>query len=287
MKRIITGLALASAATLITATPAQAAPKNPVAAVKKQFVAGHGVKFVDRTTAVEGGVRGILVRRTGTYQFGRSGVTASDITGKFAFKASDFGEAADSEMAKALTTPERAIKVGKSTYLSGGLWGTLLPEGTTWLKVPGTTFGGLTDVYGQPLNITEPATLKTLLKGAKPAPGGYAGKITVRDLREVSTSFRAAQWLSKPKGKMLKSVISWRITLDGRGLPTRLVSTFPMTALAADAPKGASFSVDTRFTGWGSKVSIKAPSADEVSTNLDEGEKLPTDLTIPLGSIAH
>lgn len=287
MKRIITGLALASAAALITATPAHAAPKNPVVAVKKQFVAGHGVKFVDRATITAGGIRDVVVRRTGTYEFGKSGVKASDITGKFAFKASDFGEDADSEMAKALTTPERVIKVGKSTYLSGGLWNTMLPEGSTWLKVPGTTLGGVTDVYGQPLNITEPATLKTLLKGAKPASGGYAGKITVRDLRDVSTSFRAAQWLNKPTAKTLKSVISWRITLDAKGLPTRLVSTFPGTALAADAPKGLTLSIDTRFTGWGSKVSIKAPNTDEVTTNLEDGQKIPDSLTLPLGSIAH
>ncbi|GGO74197.1 hypothetical protein [Nonomuraea cavernae] len=287
MKRIITGLALASAAALVTAAPAQAAPKNPVAAVKKQFVAGHGVKFVDRATISSGGVRDIVARRTGTYEFGKSGVKSSDITGKFAFKASDFGDEADSEFVKALTTPERAIKVGKSTYLSGGLWSTLVPDGSTWLKVPGTTIGGVTDVYGQPLNITELATLKTLLKGAKPAAGGYAGKITVRDLREVSTSFRAAQWLNKPKAKTLKSVISWRITLDARGLPTRLVSTFPGTALASDAPKGLILSVDTRFTGWGSKVSIKAPNTDEVTTNLEDGQKIPDSLTLPLGSIAH
>ncbi|WP_113701459.1 hypothetical protein [Nonomuraea lactucae] len=289
MKRIVTGLALASAATLITAGPAQAAPKNPVAAVKKQFVAGQGVKFIDRVTFAQGRQRGIIVRRTGTLQFGASGVVASDITGKFNIRASDLGDDADSELAKALTTPERSITVGRSTYLSGGLWTTVLPEGKTWLKAPATIPGGLTSTLGQPLNIiAEPATLKTLLKGAKPAQGGYAGKITVGDLRKASPQFRAATGFTKPSGKALKSVISWKLTLDAKGLPARLVSNFPLAALGAGSPKGATASIDTRFSEWGAKVSITAPPADEVATDLKDGKELPTDLKeIPLGSIAH
>jgi hypothetical protein len=290
MKRIITGLALASAAALITASPAQAAaPKNPVAAVKKQFVAGKGVKFIDRVTVAQGRMREILLRRTGTLQFGASGVVASDVSGKFNIKASDLGEAAETELGKAMTTPERSITVGKSVYLSGGIWGNVMPEGKTWLKVPPALSGGVTGIYGQPLNIIgEPATLKTLLKGAKPAAGGYTGKITIGALEKVSPSFRGGLLGQQLRGKALKAVISWKLSVDGKGLPQRLVAAIPMSALDSESPRGFSLSIDTRFSGWGSKVSITAPSADEVADEPKSGEELPTTLKeIPLGSIAR
>ncbi|TMR10931.1 hypothetical protein ETD86_37585 [Nonomuraea turkmeniaca] len=271
MKRMLAGVVLATTATLVAATPAMAAaPKNPVVTVKKQLAPGKGVKFTERTTLDVDGQRDIFVRRSGTLQFSKSGVAASDITGKFNISLKDLGADADDapELLKALATPERTIRVGTTAYLSGGMWSTLLPEGKTWFKMPKGPTGGVTGVYGQPLNLAEPATLKTLFKGAKPAGGGYAGKITVGALWKVSPWYRAAA-LSKPSAKAQKSTISWRITVNSAGLPTRLVSTFPVAALSTG--KGT-VSVDTRFSGWGTAVSIKAPPVDEVATEFENGE---------------
>ncbi|MGW7479353.1 hypothetical protein ACWGH8_12270 [Nonomuraea muscovyensis] len=290
MKRIVTGLALASAAALITAAPAQAAaPKNPVVAVKKQLVAGKGVKFSERITAFEGGQRSVFLRRTGTYEFKASGIVASDTTGKFNIKASDLGEDADSEFGKMLTTPERAITVGGKTYLSGSMWDNIMAEGESWYKTPTALHGGITGAYSQPLNfIGEPATLKTLLKGAKSTAGGYTGKITLGELRKVSPWFKGSLLGNRPSSKAMKSVISWKLTVDAKGLPTRVVSTVPAAALGSGAPKNSGFSIDTRYSDWGVKVSIKAPSADDVTSELKEGAEMPTDLKeIPLGSIVH
>ncbi|MFG3437027.1 hypothetical protein ACGF0J_07255 [Nonomuraea sp. NPDC047897] len=290
MKRIVTGLALATAATLVTAGPAQAAaPKNPVVAVKKQMVAGKGVTFAERVTVFEGRERAVFLRRTGTYQFKSSGIAASDITAKFNIKASDLGEDADSEVGKMLTTPERSITVGRTSYLSGGIWDSIMTEGETWYKVDGPVHGGFTAVYGQPLNVVgEPATLKTLLKGAKPAAGGYTGRITLGELRKVSPWFKASMLGQRAKAKTAKSVLSWKLTVDAKGLPTRLVTTLPAAALGMSGAKDEGFSIDTRYSGWGAKVSIKAPSADEVATDLKKGAELPTDLQeIPLGSIVQ
>ncbi|MEV0202646.1 hypothetical protein [Nonomuraea sp. NPDC050691] len=289
MKRIVTGLALAAAATLITTAPAHAtAAKDPAAAVKKQYVAGKGVSFTERTTIFQGRQRQVFVRRNGTFQFGASGITASDITGKFNIKASDLGEDADSEVGKMMRTPERVITVGNATYLSGSLWASAVPEGKTWYKAPSKYFGGLMGVYGQPLNIVgEPATLKTLLKGAKPAAGGYTGKITVGELRKLSRSARANFILAEAKGKQLKAVISWKLAVDAKGLPTRLTTVLPGKVLSAQAPKDAGFSVETSLTGWGSTVKITAPPADTVATDLKDGQEPPTSMTIPLGSIAQ
>ncbi|WP_336217068.1 hypothetical protein [Nonomuraea sp. LPB2021202275-12-8] len=279
MNRMLAGLALASAAALMTATPATAAatqaPANPLTAVKKQFVAGKGVKFTERTVMDDGRTRAVFVRRTGTFQFGRSGVAASDITGKLNIKASDLedlgAEGDDQSLFKALLVPERTIRIGTTSYLSGSLWSGLLPEGKTWYKAPNGPVGGFTGLYGQPLNIVEPATLKTLLKSAKPVAGGYAGKITIGELRKASPWFRSSSMLGGAKAKAQKSQISWKLSVNAKGLPTRLLTTVPLGAVMSNAGKSETMSVDTRYSGWGGKVSIKAPSADEVTTKFDEG----------------
>ncbi|HEV7787158.1 MAG TPA: hypothetical protein VGQ28_17590, partial [Thermoanaerobaculia bacterium] len=140
MKRVIAGLALATAATLIAAVPAQAAAPHPtrhaapapdpVAAVKKYFVPGEGVRFIDRATIVNGKSHTISARHIGTYLFGRSGIAASDISGNFNIAA---GDKDDSD--NAFATPERTVTVGGATYLSGSVWDSLLPEGKTWMKM--------------------------------------------------------------------------------------------------------------------------------------------------------
>ncbi|GAA2210736.1 hypothetical protein GCM10009850_061950 [Nonomuraea monospora] len=291
MKRILTGVALATTAALVTATPAlAAAPKDPVVAVKKQLVAGKGVKFTERTTVSEGDVRDIFVRRSGTLQFKKSGIAASDITGKLNIKASDLegldesGENAElTAMIKAMAQPERTIRIGTTSYISGNIWATMLPEGKTWFKAANGPTGGLLGTFGQPLNLAEPATVKTLLKGAKTTGSGYAGKTLVRDLWKASPWLRAT-WVDKPSAKAQKTAISWRITVNKAGLPTRVVATFPMSVLGSG--KG-SVSVDTSYTGWGSPVSIKAPPADEVASQFKDGESDISDaLELPLGSIA-
>ncbi|GAA4939434.1 hypothetical protein HD597_009105 [Nonomuraea thailandensis] len=292
MKRILTGVALVTTAALVTATPAlAAAPKDPVVAVKKQLVAGKGVKFTERTTVDDGSMREVFLRRSGTLQFGKSGIAASDITGKLNISASDLqgldesGENAElASMLKAMAQPERTIRIGTTSYLSGNIWALQMPEGKTWFKAPKGPTGGFLGTFGQPLNLAEPATLKTLLKGAKTTGSGYTGKTLLGDLWKTSPWLRAT-WLDKPSAKAQKTAISWRITVNKAGLPTRLVTTFPMAALGAGG-KGT-VSVDTSYTGWGSAVSIKAPPAEEVTSKFKDGEDdISETLDLPLGSIA-
>ncbi|MFF4191463.1 hypothetical protein [Nonomuraea sp. NPDC001831] len=290
MKRPLTGVALATAAALVAATPAllaapaqAAAPKNPVAAVKKQLVPGKGVKFSERISVSDGVRSEVFIRRTGTFQFSKSGLAASDITAKFAINLSDLGEDAP-ETLKALATPERTIRIGTTSYLSGGMWSKVLPEGETWFKAPHGPTGGLTGTFGQPVNVAEQATLKTLLKTAKPVSGGYAGKITVRDLRKISPWYRSSAIDPSPKAKQLKSVISWKLTVNAAGLPVRLVATFPQTAITGSgSAKDGGVRVDTRFTGWGDAVSIKAPTGDDVSSEFENGKDDISSLDLPFG----
>ncbi|MDR8408674.1 hypothetical protein MTP10_07975 [Nonomuraea sp. 3-1Str] len=294
MKRILTGVALASAATLIAAAPAQAAPVNPVAAVQKQFVAGKGVKFVEQVKIASGGVRQISLRRAGTLQFGASGVVASDLTGQFNIKREDAEKFAKElgadelglDLVTALTMPERIVTKGRYTYLTGGLWSAVFNAGKSWIRVPGTQPIGMTAMYGQPLNIlAEPATLKTLLKGAKATKDGYTGKVAAKDLRKTSPGFAATLGLASAKS--VKGSIGWKLTVDAKGLPVRLVSVIPAEALGAVDAKGATVSVETTFSDWGTPVTVTAPPELEVAKTLDEAIQIPGPKTIPLSAIAH
>ncbi|MET7339259.1 hypothetical protein [Nonomuraea sp. NPDC005650] len=51
MKKTITALVVCGAL-LVTAAPAQAAPKDPVRALKAELVAGHGVRFTETSRLV-------------------------------------------------------------------------------------------------------------------------------------------------------------------------------------------------------------------------------------------
>lgn len=261
MNRISAGLALATAATIVTAVPtqAQAAPKNPVAAVKKQLATGKGVRYTERTSLIYQGERDIFVRRSGKLGFRKGGVAASDSTGKFNIRASDVPEDAP-ELLKGLARPERTIWVGGTSYLSGGLWQEVLPGDKKWFKVKNGPTGGITGSAGQPLNVAEPATLRTMLKNARPVPGGYAGKISIRDLRKVSPWFRNTLQIESYPAKVLRTQITWKLSVNAKGLPTKLVSTFPIGIMDGNPKKNELLSVDTHYSDWGSRITIKAPA---------------------------
>lgn len=288
-------VALASVTKIIAVGPALAAPKNPVAAVQKQFVAGKGVTFVERVTYTMGANRNIAIRRNGTLQFSSTRAVASDVTGTFNVKRGDLEKLAEElgddetaeDLTTALTMPERSITRGRWTYLTGSLWSTLLNNNRTWLRVPATVGqpAGVTGSYSQPLNIlSEPAVLKTMLRGAKATRDGFTGRITLGQLRKVSPSFRATPVYNSAKSARL--TISWKLSLDAKGLPARLVSVIPAGAYGP-ARADSTISVDTRFSGWGTPVSVVAPPELEVATNIEEAIKLPEAQTMTLNDIAH
>ncbi|MFI6320678.1 hypothetical protein ACIBG8_24290 [Nonomuraea sp. NPDC050556] len=283
MKRLIAGITVAAATALLTAAPAHAAAStDPVKALQKQFVSGKGVKFTERTTMIRSMGREIVVRRSGSYQFSKSGIAASDITGRFNFNKGDIPEDAP-DMMKAMADPERTIRIGKTSYISGGMFGAMMPEGKTWLKTRDELGGGLTGMYGQIINVAEAKTLAVVLRTAKAGKGGYSGSITYGELYKVSPSLRATSF-GKPTAKAAKQVVTWKLALDGRSLAQRLVTTFSAKAFGAESNE--SFSIDTRFTGWGAPITITAPPADDVTTKLDTengGDDL-TNLPFPGGN---
>ncbi|SNS47736.1 hypothetical protein SAMN05216276_101051 [Streptosporangium subroseum] len=265
MKRFIAGISTAVAVTLATAAPAQAAPApaDPVKALKSQFAAGKGMEFGDRSTVTWEGRSEPYLQRIGSFQFGKTGIVASDISSKGAMESVE-PPALDPT---GMSTPSRTIRIGTTSYLSGGIYGDSMPEGKTWYKAQKGMTGGISGWFGQLVNVAEPATLASLLKGAKRVGISYSGTTTFGRLAKVSPWFRA----TLPLRASDKTVVTFKLMVNRGGLPQRLTTSHAVTGIF-DSPgwEGKTITVDTRFTSWGTKVSIKAPPASKVTTKLED-----------------
>ncbi|MEV4375798.1 hypothetical protein [Streptosporangium sp. NPDC049644] len=286
MKRYIAGLACAATAVLSVpalASTAHAQAADPISALKGQFKNGRGVSYVDTTKLSNSYTRMVMAQREGVLQFGASGISASDQTTKLRIKASDIAAVSedlseeDAKVLAGLAKPERVIRIKNTSYVSGGIFGQFLPEDKKWLKMPGVL--GNNGRVTQLVNPAEPATLKALLSHATvKRPTAYAGKITFGELYKVSPWFRAGLFIP-PNAKQAKTVVQWKLTLGSDQLARSLSTTYPGSALGAN---GMNVTVETRYTGWGSKVTVKAPPADQIAkpNELDKG--VDTDAPIPL-----
>lgn len=238
-------IALAACAPLLAALPAHAtAPKakDPVRALKGEFVAGHGVRFTETTTL--SGEKIKEQSRKGTFQFNAKGIAAYDIV---------------------TTTPpsghERVISVGKFSYLSGSIPPNELPAGKTWAKYRGWSGGG-GGFRGQVVNPLEPKTLAALIKRGKLAKRTITGKITFKELDKLSPWFAE----SVPLRMYNDTKVSYTLTLTSAGLVSRVKSSYAATGVFdMSRYDGKTMTIDSRFSGWGAKTSIKAPDPKKVA----------------------
>ncbi|UBU14462.1 hypothetical protein [Nonomuraea gerenzanensis] len=258
MKRILAGLTLASSAALMAAAPAQAAPVNPVKALQKQFKAGHGVRVSETYRSAMNGKTGTVRTTTGAVGFGKTGVLAADLR---------FREKGD----LAGLSPTRSITVGKHTFVQGGIYSQGLPEGKKWVR-----YADVSVAYtSQPLDVFDTKVLKALVSKAKSAKGGtYRGSLTFAD---VSRFY--GEKIDKRLGKVK---IGYALTLNSKGLVTGLRSEYTMDFGILGSTTAT---VNTRFTGWGAKITVKAPPSDEVVDISELGNEAEVPQEIPNGSL--
>ncbi|MFI6811555.1 hypothetical protein ACIBG7_04055 [Nonomuraea sp. NPDC050328] len=224
---------------MVSAAPAQAAPPDPVKALKKQAAAGRGVLFTERSfkwAGVDSTWRG-----KGRLQYGKSGITGSEVSGTIDFP----GDRPERE---------RTIRVGGASYHRADSLAPKMPPGKAWLKeTPGRT-RWLSANYVSILNAAEPAALAAILAGAERDGRSYRGEIPFARLLKASPWARAT-----PHPKFAAdAVLSWRLDVTAGGLPYRLTTYGP----------GGQRLTEVRYSGWGAKVSVKAPPKDEVTTKL-------------------
>lgn len=264
MKKVLAAICTVTFAALLTATPAQAAPKDPFKALMKQLVQGHGVSYTERSASQKGDKPAF--ERKGLLQYGKAGIVASDVTAKLNFeeepKERSFQEEDTEEDFSYMKAPERIIRIGTTSYTRGFIVGSRLPKNKVWWKQsPGWTSGS-SALFGDLINAADPVTLKALLARSKRSGNTYTGQISFKELLKVSPWARTTVWW----GFNEKAVVSWKLTVSASGLPHRLTTYSPL-----EKRKRSEIS----YTGWGTKVSIKAPSADNVTTKLEGVDRPP------------
>ncbi|MFG1941818.1 hypothetical protein [Nonomuraea sp. NPDC048826] len=245
MRRIIAGLALATAATLVTVAPAQATAVDPVKTLKKQFSPGHGVRVSETVRTYTDGKAATVFRTTGKLEFGKSGVIGADLRNRYK---------SQKDLTPTSAAATRSISVGGHTYVQGGIWGDVLPEGKKWVRYEGVS------AYqsNQVVDIFNPKVLKSLIAGAKVVRGDYRGAITVKKLAALH-----GDRLSGPLGKVK---VNYLIDTDRKGVVTRVVSDWTLDY----GILGASRSVaESRYTGWGARVKVVAPPESQWIDSAD------------------
>ncbi|MEU0516749.1 hypothetical protein [Streptosporangium sp. NPDC006007] len=281
MRRMIAALTGATVAALVTpalltAAPAaaqsarsapQSAQADPVSALKRQFRVHRGVRLAENTKLIGEGrkQRMIFTRRNGVLEFDRKGVAASDLTSTFNLPGGD------SEL-KGVFVPFRTVTVKGVSYTSGGMFGDSMPEGKKWLR-DSDDMVALGSPAQQLLNPLEPATLKAALAHTTARrPGGtwdgtrtvvHSGTITLGELYKVSPAFRSALGV-KLSAKSAKVPVTWQLYIGSDQLVRRAVSSYTQS-LRGLTSVDLTYLNDSRYTGWGTRSSIKAPPADQVA----------------------
>ncbi|WP_113700243.1 hypothetical protein [Nonomuraea lactucae] len=246
MKKTIIALSVLAASLLVSAAPAQAAAPDPVRALKAKLVPGHGVHFTEVANWSDGVDTLQTDTAEGVLQFSKKGVAGYEV------RSSTWDD-----------QKFRVVSVGDTAYYSGAIY--KLPKGKTWFASGG---GALPTIYGQILNPAELATLSALLKKGTKTGNKITGKITFSDLAKISPWFSRSvlsDWADETE-------ISYTLTLSSAGLVTKLSSSYRAKDVTKDFSdfEGGIISVDTRYSGWGSKVSVKAPAPKTVTHTLPE-----------------
>ncbi len=263
LRRTLAILACAAAATVVHAPPARTPPppgRRPQGPVQNGPTA---CKFSD-TFKTDGA---IFTRRTGTLQFGRAGVAASDISTKFNLKAADLAEMprASSPCAK----PEQVITIGSTAYIKGGVPAALscprTRPGSASPAVPPRASAASSASF---LNPTELTTLQKLIKKSKRVGSVYVGKITFGEVYSTSKWLKGSQRAGRPQGgpEEVGDLVQAVRERQGPGDPGRQHRQLD----GARAWRAGPSPPTPGIVSWGTKVSIKAPT--EGVADLDEIE---------------
>ncbi|MEV4352965.1 hypothetical protein ACWEPL_15470 [Nonomuraea sp. NPDC004186] len=250
MKLFFAGLVATAAAVCAVAVPAQAtsvasvqaAPVNPVKALKAQLVPGKGVKInessgitLDFTADDQAMQVQVNTNTVGTLAFGKGNVAAADLRVRM------------SSRQKKPNPPYRVIAEGRNAYVTNAGIAKALPSGLSWIQ---SKASGRDNAL---LNVgVTPAELQFMLDNASEvATGQYQGTATLAEFRH-----------DKSAGE---GNVEFHLYFDEHNQLTRTVvdtTTFPDDDTTAYDQMA--FHTDTKYSGWGAKVKIAAPAASKV-----------------------
>ncbi|MEV4396905.1 hypothetical protein [Nonomuraea sp. NPDC049607] len=248
MKLFFASLATTAAVVCAAAVPAQAAslatvqaaPADPVKALKAQLLPGKGVKITELSsitldfTANDQAMQVQVNTRTdGTLAFGKGNVAAADLRVRM------------SSRQKAAKPPYRVIAEGRNAYVTNAGIAKALPAGRPWIGArTGDHENSILDTGITPADLTF-----MLANSSEVATGEYQG-----------TSTLAAYRHNKAAGD---GDVEFHLYFDKNNLLTRAVVDSTSTS-DSDAYEQMAFHTDTKFSGWGVKTKITAPAATKV-----------------------
>jgi hypothetical protein len=246
---IVPAFTTATPVNALTALTSQAAPADPVSALKAQFVAGRGVKVLEGNRTSSGGELLTAQKRRGVLQLGPSGMTGYDIL---------TGSNLPGETAK----PVRDLAVSGNLYRSGGIIAGLLPEGKAWTGTSAKI--SALSPFLTPVLVLEPTTLASLLSTSTAKAAGarlHKGTVTFGTLYRVSPSYRASLGKRRLSAAVAAMKVNWQLWIGADKLPIRLVTSW------VEPPAGMRVTrvSDVRFASWGTPVTLAAPPAEETA----------------------
>jgi hypothetical protein len=236
------------------ASTATAQASDPVTALKQQFRPHRGVKVSETVHSFLSGLEG-TARRTGELQFGPTGLIARDTNRHTTIKL-------DAKNPPSPGLKRRSIAIAGLLYT----FDDSLPKGKKWIRQKeepqdlGAAFGDDT------FNVFEPTTLKALLRGSAGKPSGgfvrYRGSLTYAELHGISKAFRVMV-SPRPTGEFGRTKIDWQLWIDRRGLVNRVTTNIKYI------DRDYTVTSDTRYTAWGSRVTIEKPPAGQIIDQKD------------------
>lgn len=285
MRRWIAAVAAVLAGSVLSTGVAEAqAPPSPVQRLKQQFGEHVGLRISDLGRVYRDGKPAVTIWRKGRVEFDAAGVYGTDTVGRTELGKGVVREL-ESQLGQRLGST-RVICFPDEAYLSGPGYETWLPEGKTWLGLIGPANIKQTAALPQIVNIFEPATLGTLLSHATSRKkGSYGtilqGAVTLRTLYKVSPSFRD-RLAGPPSARSGRIPIGFRLWLDRAHLARRLTTTWKQPL--PGRPRSHTTTVaDTRYTGWGSPVTLTPPPPEDTADAGRVGPDFPTPAVLPIG----
>ncbi|MFI6388837.1 hypothetical protein [Nonomuraea sp. NPDC050540] len=256
------------AASMVTVGPAARADAvvDPVDAIQRQLVPGHGVKIVQRSWMRMLGEWSATKPVRGVVGFGKGKIVATDLR--------DFNSAPDGT---------RNICIGKRGYqlYAEPDLDRPLPPGKTWVTYEWPC--RLVLKSGFHLSLSDPATLRAVLATTvRQRPAGvydgvpttlHEGSITFAQLHKVNPGMRIGFRNIPPTGKYASWKVSWRLWIGRDQLVRRAWSTWrdpnDSRGRTANEEPYHVFAADLRLSHWGMKVDIQPPPADETVASKD------------------
>ncbi|MEU7863696.1 hypothetical protein [Nonomuraea sp. NPDC049141] len=250
MKLFLAGLVATAAAVCAVAVPAQAtsvasvqaAPADPVKALKAQLISGKGVKItesngitLDFTSDDQAMQVQVTTQTVGTLAFDKGNVAAADLRVRM------------SSRQKGSNPPYRVIAQGRNAYVTNAGIAKALPSGRSWIQ---SKADGPENAL---LNMgATPAELQFMLDNASEvATGQYQGTATLAKFRH-----------DKSAGE---GNVEFSLYFDEHNLLTRtVVDTTAYPDGDSTAYDQMAFHTDTKYSDWGIKVKIATPAASKV-----------------------